>query len=139
MFTLTWSAKAHEKMRELVDNRDTEIGWYGVCERVGDRVKVTDILVYPQRVTGSTFETDDIEMLNWFDSLPMDVVNHIRLHGHSHVNMQVYPSLTDLNFEDQILGELGLDDYYIFMITNKREEVRYRFIDKDDEREVIGR
>ena len=45
--------------------------------------------------------------------------NHIYMQGHSHVNMGTSPSSVDLNHQEEILGMLGDNDFYIFMIWNK--------------------
>ena len=55
---------------------------------------------------------------------------NMRMHGHSHVNMGVTPSSTDLNFyKNEILAELNDTDYYIFVIWNKKNEHTVKIYD----------
>ena len=52
---------AYIKMRKLVDDNTTEIGWYGTVTQMPglNAFVIDDILVYPQTVTGTTCEQDD--------------------------------------------------------------------------------
>jgi hypothetical protein len=124
------TADAYIKMRKLVNDTSTEIGWYGtVTKQPGlDEVYIIDdIIVYPQRVTGVTCEQDDDKMFNFEMSLTTDQVNHKRFQGHSHVNMGVTPSGVDEQFYRDLLTQVN--DYFIITITNKREEYTTRFYD----------
>lgn len=124
------TADAYIKMRKLVNDTSTEIGWYGtVTKQPGlDEVYIIDdIIVYPQRVTGVTCEQDDDKMFNFEMSLTTDQVNHKRFQGHSHVNMGVTPSGVDEQFYRDLLTQVN--DYFIITVTNKREEYTTRFYD----------
>ena len=111
------------KMWALVSTENNEIGWHGIVRRHSDTIfELTDILIYPQYVTGVTVETDDIEYANWLHKeLSDDEINNLRFHGHSHVNMGITPSGVDTTWYNQILQGLNEDDFYIFMILNKKE------------------
>jgi hypothetical protein len=124
------TADAYIKMRKLVNDTSTEIGWYGtVTKQPGlDEVYIIDdIIVYPQRVTGVTCEQDDDKMFNFEMSLTTEQVNHKRFQGHSHVNMGVTPSGVDEQFYRDLLTQVN--DYFIITVTNKREEYTTRFYD----------
>lgn len=124
------TADAYIKMRKLVSDTSTEIGWYGtVTKQPGlDEVYIIDdIIVYPQRVTGVTCEQDDDKMFNFEMSLTTEQVNHKRFQGHSHVNMGVTPSGVDEQFYRDLLTQVN--DYFIITVTNKREEYTTRFYD----------
>ncbi len=124
---LYFTADAYLKMITLVDSTTDEIGWHGVVERDGHRFKVTDILVYPQIVTGSNIRTDQEAYNTWLMAQPDEIFNNIRYQGHSHVNFSVTPSDfgpgSDIHLYENILQTLRKTDYYIFMIINKRREV----------------
>lgn len=124
---LYFTADAYLKMITLVDSTTDEIGWHGVVERDGHRFTVTDILVYPQVVTGSNIRTDQDAYNAWLMSQPDEIFNNIRYQGHSHVNFSVTPSDfgpgSDVHLYENILQTLRKTDYYIFMIINKRREV----------------
>lgn len=123
------TAEAYTKMRKLVDDTTTEIGWYGIVEEHEDinSYLIKDIIVYPQTVTGATCEQDDDKMFDFEMSLTDEQVNHKRFHGHSHVNMGVTPSGVDENFYLDLLSQVT--DYFIITIQNKRGDATIRFYD----------
>lgn len=113
---------AYTKMIALIQDSDKEVAWHGVAHRAGDRVGeyvISDILVYPQEVTGATVNTDQAEYEMWLMEQEDDVFNNIRMQGHSHVNMPTSPSGTDLEHQAKIVQQLEGDMFYIFMIWNK--------------------
>lgn len=126
--TIMITADAYIKMRKLVEETSTEIGWYGTVEEHGSQFLITDILVYPQIVTGATCEQDDDRMFEFELALTDEQVNTKRFQGHSHVNMGVTPSAVDENFYKDILTQVN--DYFIIMITNKKDDIYLRFYDK---------
>ena len=124
------TAEAYVKLRKLVDDTTTEIGWYGTVTKMPGFESVfviDDILVYPQTVTGATCVQDDDRVFEFELNLSTDQVNRKRLHGHSHVNMGVTPSGVDEQFYQDILTQV--DDYFIVMITNKSGAYYTRFYD----------
>lgn len=121
---------AFSKMLLLVKENGKEVGWHGTAERYGENdYIVTDIVVYPQVVTSANIDTDDKEFDNWLWELPAETVNHLRFHGHSHVNMGVSPSGTDLKHREDLITQLGDDDFYIFMIINKNHLTSFEIYD----------
>lgn len=118
--TLTFTAEAYDKMATLIMSFDSEVAWHGVGHRTeGANFVITDILVYPQTVTGTTVEMDEEEYVKWLMSGD-ERLDHIIMQGHSHVNMGVTPSAVDLKHQDDILSQLSPDMFYIFVIWNKR-------------------
>ena len=118
------------KQRMLLDQFSTEVAWHGVVERRDDTTFVIkDVLVYPQEVTGSTVNTDQELYQKWMMELPDEVYNNLRAQIHSHVNFGTSPSVVDLTHQEKILGMMGKDDYYIFMIWNKKGEKTVKIYD----------
>jgi len=118
---IAFEPTAFLKMYMLIQDFDSEIAWHGVVERDGDKkFIVKDIIVYPQEVTGVTVVTDQKEYTDWLYALDDDTFSKVRFQGHSHVNMAVSPSSTDETGQQGILKQLRDDDYYIFMIWNKK-------------------
>lgn len=121
------------KMLTLLGGFDKEVAWHGVATRYGneddDEYMISDILVYPQEVTGATVTTDRLEYQTWLMAQPDEVFNNIRMQGHSHVNMGTSPSSVDLRDQDGILAQLEDDMFYIFMIYNKRLEFWVKVFD----------
>lgn len=128
--TVYITTEAYLKMRKLVDDISTEIGWYGTvtkCPGLDNVFVIEDILVYPQTVTGATCEQDDDKMFEFEMSLTTDQVNHKRFQGHSHVNMGVTPSGVDEQFYQDLLTQVT--DYFIITVTNKAKAYTTRFYD----------
>lgn len=122
--------KAWEKMRALVKDFSSEVAWHGTVERTGDfNFEITDIVVYPQTVTGVTVNTDQEAYEMWLIKQPDEVFNKLRFQGHSHVNMGVTPSSTDEENMRKLVSQLGEDDFYIFIIINKSHNVNTRIYD----------
>ena len=119
---IIFTVEAYMKMKALINRTDTEIGWHGTVTREGNNFTITDILVYPQIVSGSNVETDQKEYQDWLMKQPDEIFNKIRYQGHSHVNFGVVPSGPDEILYDRILQSLKKNDYYIFMIANKRDQ-----------------
>ena len=122
--TVYFAPVAFAKMSMLIKEFDKEVAWHGIARRADDDTSndyiIDDIVVYPQEVTGATVEMDTEKYATWIqDNIEDERFNHIYMQGHSHVNMTTSPSSVDLNHQDEILGMLGDDDFYIFMIWNK--------------------
>lgn len=128
---LIFSELAWHKMNALVNEFSTEIAWSGIAYREDDDdYYVKDIIVFPQLVTGATVERDITEYAKWGATLDDETFSHMRMHGHSHVNMGVSPSPTDTSFyNNEILAELSDSDFYIFMIINKKGDSTIKIYD----------
>lgn len=131
--TVIFTEGAWFKMQMLITSMDKEIAWHGVARRGDDPEKdeyiISDILVYPQTVTGATVNTDQAEYEKWLNDLDDETFNNLRMQGHSHVNMGVTPSSVDLNLYEEFLERLRDDMFYIFLIYNKKGEKTYKIYD----------
>lgn len=131
--TLYFTETAWIKMATLVSEFDKEVAWHGVAKRGDDKSKneyiVSDIMVYPQEVTGSTVNTDQTKYQNWLYSFDDDTFNNIRFQGHSHVNMGTTPSAVDLTHQNSILEQLNDEMFYIFIIINKKHDKTIKIYD----------
>ena len=122
--TVTFAPGAWLKMKMLIDDFASEVGWYGVARRSEDEDEfayfIDDILVYPQSVTGAYVDFDEGEVAKWFfENRTDERFDNIHMHGHSHVNFSVTPSGVDKGHYKTILDQLNPDGFYIFMIWNK--------------------
>lgn len=127
--TIYFSMEAWLKMQMLVKACDDEIAWQATVEKVNYRNSKEDwyyfvkqVFVYPQKVTGTFVDTDPVEYTEWSMKIPDEIFNKLRFQGHSHVNMATGPSATDYTMYQAFLDQLEENDYYIFMILNKRGE-----------------
>lgn len=124
------SAIAYLKMMLYVRDTSTEIAWHGTVKRHGKNIfQITDVMLYPQTVTGATVNTDQDKYNEWIQDLDDDTHCSMRFQGHSHVNFGVTPSGTDMSFYNDILQVLPNDDYYIFMIMNKSGNTTFLIYD----------
>lgn len=130
---LTFTNKAWLKIMSLVMSFDKEVQWHGVVERISDNeFKVKDILVFPHEITSATVTSNQEEYEQWLNNLDDDTFNHLRFHGHSHVNMGVTPSSVDMQYRENILVNISPNDdeaYYIFIIVNKKYEISAEIYD----------
>lgn len=131
--TVFFTIPAWLKMQRLIEKFDKEVAWHGICRRGENEEKdeyiVSDILVYPQEVTGATVTTDQKEYQSWLMALDDDTFNNLRMQGHSHVNMGTTPSTVDTSLYDRILEQLEDDMFYVFMIWNKKGEKTVKIYD----------
>ena len=130
--TIVFSAVAFAKMTMLVQNFTSEVAWHGVAyrdEKKKNKFYITDILVYPQVVTGATVNTDQEAYQNWLYSYEDEVFNNIRMQGHSHVDFSTTPSGVDTAHQEKILSQIDDTMFYIFMIWNKKFERNIKIFD----------
>lgn len=131
--TVYYTSSAWAKQQALIDGFSDEVAWHGVAFRGDDPEKdeyfITDILVYPQRVTAATVTTDQEKYEMWLMGLDDDVFFNTRMQGHSHVNMSVYPSAVDTTLYERLLDQLTDEMFYIFDIWNKRGEKMFKIYD----------
>lgn len=119
------------KMMTLVQKTSTEIAWHMLIEKTSKTSYViSDVLVYPQTVTGATVNTDDTKYALWVNDLPDDEFNKMRGQGHSHVNMDVSPSGVDTGYYEDLLNTMS-KGFYLFMILNKKENMFIQLVDLD--------
>lgn len=123
------------KMTALLREFTKEVAWHATAYRIpgdNDEYLIKDIMVYPQTVTSATVDMDVEKYAQWIQDGVMaedERFDHIRCQMHSHVNMGVSPSGTDIQHQEEILAQLGNDDFYIFMIWNKSLKVHMRIFD----------
>ena len=117
---IKFSNKALLIIKELVKQCGKEIAWNGLVNYDADTntYEVYDILIFPQIVTATSVNVDETKYAMWLASLTTEQLEHMRFHGHSHVNMAVRPSGVDTGYQKEMLT-MQIQDYYIFMIFNK--------------------
>ena len=125
---------AWAKMLRLIMVFDKEVAWHGVARRGDDPDKdeyiISDILVYPQKVTAAHVDMDPVEYAKWImEHDEDDRFSNIRMQGHSHVRMGTTPSGTDIQHQEDIVNMLNDNDFYIFMIWNKYLTSTFKIFD----------
>lgn len=114
--------KAEYKMKFLVQQSKQEISWHGFVKKLAENIfQLYDIILFPQSNTSATSTTDEEEYVKWMDrQMNYENYNEMRMHGHSHVNMAVSPSGVDITYRQDIVQALKKEDFYIFIIMNKK-------------------
>lgn len=127
--TVAFTPTAWAKMYALVDAFNKEVQWHGLVSRLDESTFVIeDILIFPHVASSTTVVSDQEEYEEWMNNLSDEQFNACRFHGHSHVNMAVSPSMTDLTYRKNIFENFSTnpmpdeDQFYIFLILNKRRE-----------------
>ena len=122
--TVILSAKAYLKMKQLIASSNKELAWHGlVTKRPNSLFIVSDILCYPQKATAATVESNDDAYPQWLMGLSDTEINSLRFQGHSHPSFSTSPSGVDLAYYESILSTLRNDEFYIFVIMNKKGEM----------------
>lgn len=120
------TADAYIKMYELVNQSTVEIQWHGLVKRKDNIYTIYDILVFPQTNSAALTSSDQNEFAEWQTNLIMDMnfpINEMRLHGHSHVMMNVYSSAIDDGYQTELITKVDDGDFYIFLVLNKKMEM----------------
>jgi hypothetical protein len=108
----------------LTDEAAEEISVLGTVRKVGRNYLVNKVYLPPQTnsATSSKISTDDLagfsdDIVRDYPLQAVDILNAIRFHGHSHVNMNPTPSAADV--EQLSLFVESCQDYFIDAIFNK--------------------
>lgn len=120
------SAETYLKMLELINQSPVECSWHGLVRRAGNEYFIYDVLVFPQINSGASTTTDEKEFAEWQTKLIMDPefpIEDLRMHGHSHVLMNVFSSGVDDQYQKDLITKVEDGDYYIFLIMNKKMEM----------------
>lgn len=126
---LQFTPETYIQILALIDECSEEIAWLGRVHRDKLNFLIDKIYVFPQIVTGTSVTPDETAYVNWNMQLTTEEVNSIRFHGHSHVNMGVFASGIDTKMYNELLAELKQNDFYIFLIGNKKNEFIYWIYD----------
>ena len=126
---IIFTDEAADKIWELVDACDKEIAWHGLVKKEKNTYTIYDILVFPQEVTASTATAKEEEYVMWMNELDDETFNHMRFHGHSHVNMGVTPSGVDTEYQETLANTV--QDFYIFGIFNKKRSYNLYLYDME--------
>lgn len=130
--TVYFTKEAWIKMTMLVQMFDKELAWNGVaCRKEGEEnaYVISDIMVYPQEVTGATVSMDETEYAKWLQENDDERFYQIHFQGHSHVRMSTGPSSTDHDHQRKIVEQLKKNGFYLFAIYNKSYECNWRIFD----------
>jgi hypothetical protein len=124
---------ALDKMALYVQGCDKEIGWLGYVTREDNYFIIRDVYLFKQEVNATTCEISPeglsdfaMDVLTNQGDNGMEIINNLRLWGHSHVNMGVSPSGQD---DTQILTFREGNPWFIRVIANKLGEMEFSVYD----------
>lgn len=120
------NADAYIKMYELVKQSSVEIQWHGLVLKNENIYTIYDILVFPQTNSATSTNSNQEEFAEWQTKLIMDMdfpIDQMRMHGHSHVMMNVYSSAIDDGYQSELITKVDNGDFYIFLVLNKKMEM----------------
>lgn len=131
------SSKANLKLKYYIEEIDYEISGLGVVEKLanGD-LYVPDIYLFEQRVTGTETQLDPKDVDKFYDdmlaSIPendpeareemFDKIGKIKLWWHSHVNMGVFWSGTDVATQNSLDIDQDVENWWLSIVGNKKGE-----------------
>lgn len=125
------SHKAMAKILYYVAESSKEIAWLGLVERTDwtdDSITllVTEVYAPKQEVSAAAADISDEGVIQYAEKLLEEKkdVNTIRYWGHSHVNMGVTESSTDMDTFKEHIENLPEGDMYIMSIHNKQGVIR---------------
>lgn len=113
--------EALARVHEIVRQSDKEVGWMGqMVQEVDDKGMISLTLFNPyvprQEVSGATTDIDADDIAKY--ALSVDNPDLIKWWGHSHVNMGVSPSGTDITTFNELV-ENDPDNPFVMTIHNK--------------------
>ena len=130
---ILYTQEAFLRMQALVDFFDTEVAWYGLCERLDEKTfRVYDVKLCKQYVNGAKVDTEDEDTLEFFSNLTDEEAEHMHFQAHSHVRMSTGASGTDMQNQADVVHNMGKTGFYIFQIWNKSNDINTYLYDLDN-------
>lgn len=122
--------EARQKMEIYCDLSEGEIGWLAFVEKFDKQgFLITDCALLKQEVHSATTEITPEGLLDFWNNTPAERQQHIKLWGHSHVNMAVSPSSQD---NEQMEYFKDGNPWFIRLITNKKREYHIDIYDYEN-------
>lgn len=126
-----YTIEVFKMIEYIVYKQDKEVAWMGLVEKLSD----TEYLVYKLYIPKQTVSSVSVDIS---ENAIAELVNKImdeghdpselRYHGHSHVNMDVHPSITD---QQHMAEYIESANYFIREIRNKKSKNKVDVFDKD--------
>lgn len=129
------TGEALTKMSIYVKECSDEIGWLGTAYKnvENNTIFIDDVYLFDQDVHGATTEITPEGLSQFAEELlsqgdaGIEIWNNLKMWGHSHVNMDVFPSGQD-NSQMKTFKEGG-HDWFIRLICNKKGEMKLDLYD----------
>lgn len=125
--------EAYKKMLYIVNLSNKEIGWLGLVEKQqGNILRIKDVYLFRQQVGATTCEItpEGIEEVV-IDLLQSEngeeLIENLKLWGHSHVNMATSPSAQDVRQLNSF--EQNGNEWFLGVILNKSGDFNFTYAD----------
>lgn len=121
------------KMWHYVDLCQDEIGWLGTAKKYGDAYLIEDCFLFEQEVDATNTDISGEGLAKFVNEMlvkgeeGIEIINNLKVWGHSHVFMDVSPSLTD-NDTMSIFKENG-NEWFLRIIANKKGDLEVSLFD----------
>lgn len=126
-----YTIEVFKMIEYIVFKQDKEVAWMGLVEKLSDTEYLIYKLYIPTQVVSATSvdisENAIAELVNKIMDEGHDP-SELRYHGHSHVNMDVYPSIID---QQHMAEYVESADYFIREIRNKKNKNKVDIFDKN--------
>jgi hypothetical protein len=109
----------YQKIMHWVNKSNYEVSGLGKVVVENGEIRIIDAILLPQRNTGSTTDIEGADVAKAMYLL-RDTPGDLRFWWHSHVNMGVFWSGTDM----ATIKELGQHGWFVHTVFNKRRETR---------------
>ena len=136
------NAEAYLKMLTYVLEINIECAWLGYVSKNDNVYTIEDVEMYPHIGSGAYVESDDSRFAKWEENKSNESYIKRRFQAHSHVNMGVTPSYTDIQNQKEFMNDIldyvelnpdnlteDINPFYIFAIMNKKQEINWFIYD----------
>ncbi len=121
-------SSAYRKLYSYSTAKNIEIMLFGVVDVKDNIYTIKDFVIPPQTDNSGAFvTTDDEKYAEWLHKMKREDRHKLRVHYHTHPNMQTTPSGTD---QKTIMDKVeNINDFYIRIIGNEKQEYHIDFYD----------
>ena len=132
---LSMDSAVYQKIMHWVNKSDFEVSGLGtvVYDQDNNSLKVIDAIILPQKNTGTTTDIEP-EDVNKAMYLMRNSPGKLRFWWHSHVNMNVFWSGTDVD----TIKKLGAGGWFCATVFNKRRETKSAFCQNEPVRLLVS-
>jgi len=129
-YTVSIDNLVYQKIMHWIDKSTVEVSGLGklTIDKDTKVIKITSAILIKQENTGSSTELDGASIAKAMYELRNDE-GHLNFWWHSHVNMDVFWSVTDLD----TIRQIGDQGFVVATVFNKRREMLSAFYRKADE------
>lgn len=123
---IVFPVQVYQKLRMYVDNIESEVSGFGRVEIIDDVVRIEDIKIFNQTVSGADTKLEGKDIAKFILSLPKDERVKWKLWWHSHADMETFFSGIDTATISDFDSEMPEDNWMVSMVTNHKGDYKTR-------------